>query len=150
MDALAGAIAGSVFGLISGAVASMFALKRLRVERFTEREKRFEIAQGGYRQCYRKFLVNVSACHSGRKGFPLEGQEKTDVTTLLDNFWEASFTGDPVVISELERYWPAEARGRGELPDQTLPDSLLEAMRLHGIRSLKDQDKAREGFQAAA
>jgi hypothetical protein len=54
-----------------------------------------------------------------------------------------------MVITELENYWPAEARAKGELPAQTLPNSLLEAMRLHGIRTLKEQDKAQKGFQAA-
>lgn len=33
------------------------------------------------------------------KGIPLEGQNPADVITLLENFWEASFTGDPSVIA---------------------------------------------------
>jgi hypothetical protein len=63
------------------------------------------------------------------------------VTTLLENFWEATFTGDPNVIKELEGYWSAEQRAEGILPDKSPPRSLFEAMRLHGARSLSENDK---------
>lgn len=152
MDAAWGAIGtivAALIGLASGYATYRYKLSQHSVERFAERETSYERAQGGYRACYRKFLVNVAACHGAGKGIPLKGQERADVTTLLDNFWEASFTGDPAVISEMEAYWPAEQRAAGELPDKVPPEGMLEAMRNHGIRPLKEQDKAQEGFLAA-
>jgi type II secretory pathway pseudopilin PulG len=145
-DAALAVIVGALAGLGSGALAGFIASRQFRAERFKEREQRFETAQIGYRHCYRKFLVNVAACHGGGRGIPLEGQARVGVTTLVDNFWEASFTGDPTVIRELEAYWPAAARANGEPPEPSPPDALLEAMRLHGIRSLKDHQQAQKGF----
>jgi type II secretory pathway pseudopilin PulG len=145
-DAALAVIVGAVAGLGSGALTGFVASRQFRAERFKEREKRFETAQTGYRHCYRKFLVNVAAVHGGGRGIPLDGQTEVGLTTLVDNFWEASFTGDPNVIRELEDYWPAAARKNGEPPDPSPPDALLEAMRLHGVRSLKDHQRAQKGF----
>ncbi len=149
MDPLWAGLVGAVAGIASGIISSRAQLSQHRAERFTEREQKFETAQFGYRLCYRKFLVNVAACYRGGRGIPLDGQDTVDATTLLDNFWEASFTGDPTVIRELDAYWPAEARANGDLPAKTPPNALLEAMRLHGVRSLKEHDKAQRGFVAA-
>lgn len=152
MDAAWGAIgtiAVALIGLASGYATYRYKLSQHSVERFSERESSFEVAQSGYRACYRKFLVNVAACHGAGKGIPLDGQPRADVTTLLDNFWEASFAGDPAVITGLEAYWSAEQRAAGKPPAKAPPLALLEAMRKHGIRSLKEQDEAREGFLAA-
>ena len=129
-----GAIAG-VTALFGGVAGSRYELKKIKAERFNEREKDFERAQGGYRACYRKFLVNI------------DGHRKVGVATLLDNFWEASFAGDPKVIQELERYWPAERRAAGETPEGPPPKALLEAMRQHGSRSLAQQLELKEGFE---
>lgn len=147
--ALAALVTG-VLGLVGGYAAALYKTKERREERFTEREKNFETAQTGYRACYRKLLVNIAACHAEAKGIPLKDQEKADMTTLLSNFWEASFTGDPEVIRELDEYWPQEDRANGNLPDQSPPLTLLEAMRLHGSRRLEDQDRIQEGFLPTA
>jgi hypothetical protein len=80
----------------------------------------------------------------------LDGQKQADATTLLENFWEASFTGDPAVIAQMDAYWPADQRAAGKPPAKSPPPALLEAMRKHGIRPLKDHDKAQKGFLAAA
>ncbi len=145
-----GTVAAALIGLLSGYATYRYQRRHLSDERFAERETSYERAQSGYRACYRKFLVNVAACHGVGSGFRLEGQGQVDVSTLLDNFWEASFTGDPQVIAEMENYWPAEDRETGKPPAPTPPRELLEAMRKHGIRSLKEQDKVQEGFVAAA
>jgi hypothetical protein len=131
-----GAIAGAT--ALGGAFfGSRYELKKVKAERFNEREKDFERAQGGYRACYRKFLVNID----GHRG-------KVNVATLLDNFWEASFAGDPEVIQQLEEYWPADKRAGGEAPQGPPPKALLEAMRQHGSRSLAKQLELKEGFEA--
>lgn len=148
MEAVLKALVVGAFGLLGAFLGSKYQLRKLNAERFNEREHSFEVAQTGYRACYRKFLVNVSACHGAGSGIPLEGKDKTDVATLTDNFWEASFCGDPDVIHELEEYWPPDQRADGKPPPKSPSKRLLEAMRLHGSRSLKEQDELqkREGF----
>lgn len=127
-------------GLIGGAVAAVVGLlgfkheiNKLQVERSLERERSFEKAQGGYRACYRKFIVNVS--------------DGANVDVLLDNFWEAIFCGDPIVIEELESYWSAEARGERMRPEGPPPDALLRAMRDHGSRTLLEHIELKERFE---
>jgi hypothetical protein len=128
-------IAG-VFALVGAGYASRRELRKVSVERFNERERDFERAQGGYRACYREFLTNVAAYHAQAPG--ASGKTVT-LATLLDNFWEASFAGDPLVIKEMKAYWPAEARAGGEAPGEETPDGLLQAMLAHGSRSLDEQ-----------
>lgn len=146
--ALIAGSAGILSGLVTGVLSSRYEARKFREERFSAREQGYEKAQGGYRACYRKFLVNVAACHGASYGIPIEGHENVDVDTLRVNFLEASFTGDPSVTQELEAYWPPDQRAEGKLPDKTPPSSLLEAMRRHGMRPLQAHAEEQEDFLA--
>jgi hypothetical protein len=144
--ALIAGAAGILSGLITGVLSSRYEARKFREERFSAREQGYEKAQGGYRACYRKFLVNVAACHGAGYGIPLKEQEKVDVDTLRVNFLEASFTGDPAVTRELEAYWPPDQRAESKLPGKSPPNSLLEAMRRHGMRPLRVHAEEQEAF----
>lgn len=118
-------------------------LKKLQVERFNQRERDFEKALGGHRACYRKFLVNVAAFHAQARARKDEDKEekgkKVTLDTLLDNAWEVTFIGDPLVVRELESYWTAEDRAKGQPPGAEPPKALVDAMLAHGSRSLDQQ-----------
>jgi hypothetical protein len=140
------AIVAGIFALVGAGYGSRHELKKVTVERFNERERDFERAQVGYRACYRKFLTNIAAFHADSPG---EDGIKPSFATLLDNFWEASFTGDPGVIYQLEEYWPAANRANGDPPSKTPPEALLQAMRNHGSRSLSEEIEFRKKFNVA-
>jgi hypothetical protein len=134
-DAWIPVISGA-FALIGGYAGGSWDIFKMRTQRTLARQESFEHAQWGYRQCYRKFVHNVEKARiEGSVGF---GE-------LLDNYWEAWSCGDPQVIAGLEAFWPREKRAAKELPDFP-PAELLEGMRVHATRSLKEQTKGNHGF----
>jgi hypothetical protein len=125
-----------LFALAGSFIGSQTELRKLNKQRFIDREEGFERAQIGYRACYRKFLDNLDGYRSGKAD--------VDVATLLSNFREAAFTGDPIVLAELEAFWPPERRAEQEPPSGPPPKSLESAMFQHGSRSLKQQLKLKD------
>lgn len=138
-SALAGAAVGGLLGIAGTILGGFFESKKLKQERFAEREHGFEVAQVGYRACYRKFLDNVATFQRKGAPGPGSGEQAIDADTLLRNFREAAFIGDPEVIEELERYWPNKQRATSEPPTEPPPASLEAAMFQHGSRSLAQQ-----------
>jgi hypothetical protein len=145
MDSAVGAAAvGGFFGIGGTMLGTYSESKKLKQERFTEREHSFEVAQVGYRACYRKFLDNIAAYQGSGPPGPDSGEGAIDAGMLLSNFREAAFTGDPEIVEELEKYWPAEKRAKHEPPTQVPPKSLESAMFRHCARSLKQQLKLKQ------
>jgi hypothetical protein len=101
------AISG-VFALIGGFVGSWAELRKLNKERMIEREEKFEYAQTGYSECYRKFLRRMRRYQAN--------PDSVAVSKLLDNFNEARFAGDPIVGKELKEYWPDSTRSAEKAP----------------------------------
>lgn len=129
----------TVLGIVIG---WLFKERRFKAQRFREREKSFERAQEGYRPCYRKFTINLAAAHGVGKGFKEDGETMAvDFSVLRENFFEARGCNDPVVVTELDEFWPREILERGDIPTmKSVPASLDAAMRDHGSRSLEEHD----------
>lgn len=142
-EVLVTVIGGGLFTLLGAVIGGWFKTRQFKAERYREREQGFEKAQVGYRACYRKFLVNLAAVHGIGDGF--QGKDGTrkpvDFAVLQSNFLEAKGCNDPIVVEELEAFWPAEARERGDLPPQHAPESLEAAMRDHGSRTLGEHER---------
>jgi hypothetical protein len=141
-EVLVTVIGGGLFTLLGAVIGGWFKTRQFKAERYREREQGFEKAQTGYRACYRKLLVNLSAAHGVGAGFQGKGGtgKPVDLAVLQSNFLEAKGCNDPIVVEELDAFWPAEVRERGDLPPQHAPESLEAAMRDHGSRTLAEHE----------
>ncbi|HEV2857736.1 MAG TPA: hypothetical protein VGW80_04960 [Solirubrobacterales bacterium] len=140
---VANALIAGAFGVVGLVIGGWVKGRQFKAERYREREQSFERAQAGYRACYRKLEVNLAAVHGVGAGFQeRDGSRKAvDFAVLQENFLEAKGCGDPVVIEELDTFWPREVREHGEPPPQSLPESLEAAMRAHGSRTLTEHEQ---------
>jgi hypothetical protein len=136
-------VGAGLFTVLGTVIGWWFKERRFKAKRYREREQSFEKAQEGYRPCYRKFSINLAAAHGVATGFREKDSTpmQVDFSVLQENFLEAKGCNDPIVVEELDAFWPAEVRERGELPPKSIPASLDAAMRDHGSRTLEEHEK---------
>lgn len=146
-DVVVGVFAAAAAG--GGALlGSRTEVKKLQMARRGEEEDSFGVAKVGYRQCYRKLMVNLEAFWGQRRGW---ANKPVDLAKLLDNFWEAVFIGDHEVTYELEQFWPAAIRAEGKPPPfKQPPASLIRAIQEHGQRSLREQEEHQRKWKRPA
>jgi hypothetical protein len=103
--------------------------------------------QTGYRACYRKLIVNVE---KAQRGMDAGGELPDDaLNELVDNWWEAFFTGDPKVMDELEAYWPLERQEKRKLPYRERLPRLKAAMRVYTSETLTEHEERRARLRQA-
>lgn len=135
-------VGAGLFTVLGTVIGWWFKERRFKAKRYREREQSFEKAQEGYRPCYRKFSINLAAAHGVGTGFREKGNEpvEVDFSVLQENFLEAKGCNDPIVVEELDAFWPAEVRARGDFPPKNIPPSLDAAMLDHGSRTLEEHE----------